>query len=235
MSLMMRRQLGDLAAKGEAVTALWATEAPIYQRHGYGIAAWQQRIKVDLARAQFTERGDGLAARSATRLRHVTMPDALPSLVAVHEAVLRSRPGMLTRSEDRWNRLVGGGDGPEPEIVIAFSPDGPTGYALYRLRGGAAGSVPAGEVIVQEVSTEDPATHAQLWRYLLDLDLMTTLSCVARPLPDPLAHLLLDHRRMQANVDDALWVRIVDLPRALGERSFSAPVDVVLDVTDDLV
>ena len=41
---------------------------------------------------------------------------------------------------------------------------------------------------------------------------MRMLSCASGPLPDSLVHLLLDHRQMHAKVDDALWVRIVDLP-----------------------
>ena len=76
----------------------------------------------------------------------------------------------------------------------------------------------------------DPATHAHLWRYLLGLDLMRTVSA-HRPLPDPLAHLLVDLRHLHATIDDALWVRR-DLPRALGQRAFAAPVDLVLEVTD---
>ena len=233
---MMHRQLGDLAATGEATAALWTTEAGIYARYGYGLAAWRQRIEVDLARARFTPRATALVAASPARLRQVSAADAAPHLVAVHAGVLSSRPGMLARTARRWEQLLGGEDGQgAPEVVIASGPDGPTGYALYRVREGAPDLVPSGEVVVQEVSAIDPATHAQLWRHLLDLDLMTTLSCGSRPLPDPLAHLLADHRRMHARVDDALWVRIVDLPRALGQRAFTRPVDVVLEISDEVL
>ena len=34
---------------------------------------------------------------------------------------------------------------------------------------------------------------------------------------------------------DALWVRIIDLPAALSRRAYSCPVDVVLEVTDELL
>lgn len=34
---------------------------------------------------------------------------------------------------------------------------------------------------------------------------------------------------------DALWVRVVDLPRALAARAFAAPVDLLLEVTDELL
>ncbi|MGN7701607.1 GNAT family N-acetyltransferase [Cellulosimicrobium sp. 22601] len=236
MTAMMRRQLADLAAGGEAVAALWATEAGVYGRYGYGIASWRQPIEVDLARAAFTPRARDLAARSSARLHLMSLDDALPHLTAIHDDLLGSRPGTLARDADRWQFLLGGGDGrPPAEIVVALGPEGPSGYAAYRVREGKPGLVPAGVVAVQEVSATDPATHARLWRYLLDLDLMSTLTCESRPVPDPLAHLLADHRRMHARLDEALWVRVVDVERALAARAFSAPVDLVLDVTDDVV
>ena len=95
---MMRRQLADLSAAGDATAALWTTEAPIYQRYGYGLAAWRQRIEVDLARADFTPRARVLAAESSAQLRQMSLPDALPHLEAVHDSALGSRTGMLARS-----------------------------------------------------------------------------------------------------------------------------------------
>lgn len=68
-SAMMHRQLADLAASGEATAALWTTEAGIYGRYGYGLAAWRQRVEVDLARAGFTARAAALVASSPARLR----------------------------------------------------------------------------------------------------------------------------------------------------------------------
>ena len=236
MTAMMRRQLADLAAGGEAVAALWATEAGVYGRFGYGIASWRQPIEVDLARAAFTPHATGLVAGSSARLHLMSLADALPHLTAIHDDLLGSRPGTLVRDAARWQFLLGGGDGrPPAEIVVALGPDGPTGYAAYRVREGESALVPTGVVSVQEVSATDAATHAQLWRYLLDLDLVRTLRCESRPVPDPLAHLLADHRRMHARLDEALWVRVVDVERALAARAFSAPVDLVLDVTDDVV
>src|SRR5690606_3971888 len=38
-----------------------------------------------------------------------------------------------------------------------------------------------------------------------------------------------------ARLADALWVRVVDVPAALSARRYVAPVDVVLEVTDDLL
>src|SRR5688572_19925894 len=57
---MMRRQLADIHAAGEAVAVLWASEAAIYGRFGYGVATRklelelrtrEARLRRDVARA----------------------------------------------------------------------------------------------------------------------------------------------------------------------------------------
>src|ERR1700683_3232659 len=61
LSAMMRHQLADIAARGEAVAALWASESGIYGRYGYGCASGQLRFTI--------RRGEGtlsLAGRAGT-------------------------------------------------------------------------------------------------------------------------------------------------------------------------
>ena len=43
-----------------------------------------------------------------------------------------------------------------------------------------------------------------------------------------------NNRAVTARIGDSLWVRLVDVPRALRERTYSAPFDVVLEVADDV-
>jgi predicted acetyltransferase len=53
-----------------------------------------------------------------------------------------------------------------------------------------------------------------------------------QPSPDPLLLLLADPRHAQTAVTDALWLRLVDLPRALAERLYSGPSALTLRVHD---
>ena len=55
-----------------------------------------------------------------------------------------------------------------------------------------------------------------------------------RPVDDPLLHLLADARRARPRVSDGLWVRIIDVPGALTARRYAAPLDVVIEVTDEM-
>ena len=56
-----------------------------------------------------------------------------------------------------------------------------------------------------------------------------------RPVDDPLLFQLADPRRARPRLKDALWVRIIDVPGALAGRRYSGPVDVVIEVRDDLL
>jgi predicted acetyltransferase len=87
-------------------------------------------------------------------------------------------------------------------------------------------------VVVRELVAEDDQAHAALYRYLLDLDLVVEVHHDTAS-DDPVWHLLGNPRLARRRVADSLWVRLVDVDRALVARSYAADVDLVLDVADD--
>ena len=68
---------------------------------------------------------------------------------------------------------------------------------------------------------------------MASIDLYPKLRKSRSPLDDPVQHLLADARVLRAEVYDSLWVRLADVGRGLAARTYSTPVDVVLEVTDD--
>jgi predicted acetyltransferase len=68
---------------------------------------------------------------------------------------------------------------------------------------------------------------------LVDFDLMGTVKIGTVGIDDPLL-LWAGGPRAASDVAtyDSLWVRLVDLPEALQDRAWSAPCDVVVEVTD---
>lgn len=247
LTSLMQRQLTDVVAQGrEAFCALWASEPMIYGRFGYGAASWRQRLVVDLARSAFSPAGAELLAAFDGRLRLVERPAADPLIDAVVRRVQPLRAGALTRPAAHAARVVvhGPKDAPRQHLLAEDAAGGPVGWASFSLElaaptfrpdGQVAAFTPDGTATLHDLLAATPAAYAALWRSVLDLDLMAVLSAGNRPAPDPLTHLLVDPRRLHPAMSDNLWVRIVDVPRALSERAYAADVDVVLDVTDTVL
>jgi predicted acetyltransferase len=242
LSSLMSRQLGDVRSRGEPLAVLWASESAIYSRYGYGRASWY---------LSFTfKRGEGVLAKTAwaegglrhpgLQLRIVDPAAALPELAKVHDAVLTARPGLFARNEAWWQSAIydpaDERQGASPlRCVLAEDDSGPRGYALYSGLSRWDGFLPEGVLTVRELMCADPAASAALWTDLLSRDLTGEFRAQRRPVDDPLLHQLADPRRARPQLKDGLWVRITDVPGALAGRRYSCPVDVVIEVRDDIL
>jgi predicted acetyltransferase len=119
--------------------------------------------------------------------------------------------------------------------MLAEDDVGPRGYALFTAvsRWDGPTFLADSSIDIREVMVTDPAATAAIWGDLLSRDLTTEFTAEMRPVDDPLLHLLADPRRVRAQVSDGLWIRLVDVGRALAQRRYSAPVDVVIEVPSD--
>ncbi len=239
LSSIMRRQLNDIRDRGEPLAILWASEAGIYGRYGYGRASWHLGFTFS--------RGEGTLAKTvpsdpALVLRLVEPSAALPELAKVYDTVLPSRPGLFARNESWWERTIRDPAderrGASPlRCLLAEDDSGPRGYALYSGLGqpDSGAFLPAGVLTVRELVSADPVASAALWTDLLSRDLTTEFHARLRPVDDPLLSQLADPRRARPQLADGLWVRIIDVAEALAGRRYSGPVDVVLEVRDELL
>jgi predicted acetyltransferase len=235
---MMRRQLADVRDRGEPLAILWASEAVIYGRYGYGRASWQ--LDFTLRRGEGRLAGSPASAGDGLRLR-ITEPEAaLPELAKVYDAVLASRPGMFGRNDAWWRSVIydpaDWRQGASPmRCLLAEDASGPRGYALYSSVDTWNDFLPENVVTVRELMAADPAASAILCADLLSRDLTSEFRLPRRPVDDPLLYQLADPRRTRPQLNDSLWVRIVDVPRALAGRRYSGPVDVVIEVRDEIL
>ena len=237
LTALMRRQVDDIRDAGrESFAALWASEAGIYGRFGYGSAASAFGFTIPRnARALGEEPSDpSLRPRLADPTESVATLES-----AVREVDRRTRPGMFVRDE-RWQRAAvfddpgeRSGKSPLRCVVLEDAAARPRAYARYATDPRWNGHDADGRVHVREVHATDPAAYAAVWRYLLDIDLTTEVVVLHRALDDPLLHLARDRRRLGARMYDSVYVRLVDVGRALAERTYAHDVDVVLDVRDD--
>ncbi len=238
LSSLMRRQLADVRDRGEPLAILWASEAVIYGRYGYGRASWQ--LGFTLRRGEGRLAGPAAPAGDGLRLRIVEPEAALPELAKVYDSVLATRPGMFGRNDAWWRSAIYDPaeqrQGTSPlRCLLAEDTSGPRGYALYSAVDTWTDSLPDNVLTVRELMAADPAASAALCTDLLSRDLTSEFRLPRRPVDDPLLDQLADPRRARPRLNDNLWVRIVDLPRALAGRRYSCPVDVVLEVRDEIL
>lgn len=236
LTAMMRRQLTDLYESGaEPIAALNASEAVIYGRYGYGPATRIARFEGDKRRMRL--RADAEAAAGEGTVLLLDRDAARPLIEKVHDAARARTVGWLERTAPFWEARLLDDDHARAgatrlRFVVHEEPGGQaTGYALYRLRAGRGTPEEPGTVEVVEVATMTRQAYAALWRYLAGIDIHFRLTYDGAP-DEALPHLLVDSRAVRAVEQDNVWVRLVDVARALAGRRYGTPLDVVLDVED---
>ena len=237
LTAIMRRQLTELhEEQREPVAALWSAEHPIYGRFGYAPATLRGGWTGATERLRLrpgVDLGDG-------RVAPVSVDEYRAAAIGLHDRLRRTVPGNLDRDARWWDRQLRDDEymrkGAAPRAYLLHTePDGEvTGYAAYRVKGDWTDhGEPAGTLTVEEVRAASAPAYAALWRVLLSVDLVRTLQAPLNSPDDPLVHLLDDARALNRRPFDALWVRLVDVDRALAARRYPAPLDLVLEVRDD--
>ncbi|MFJ9825882.1 GNAT family N-acetyltransferase [Streptomyces sp. NPDC101160] len=227
LTAMMRHQLMELRERGEFLAVLLASEAPIYGRYGYGPATYTGRLTVPRLQAAFAapRAAAAPATGSVEVLRRAECGDILEE---VYDRYRRAQPGALSRPHRWWSRGAGQPPvAPAPRYVAVHrDADGvPDGYASYALDGDTL-------TVDETVATHDAAFTA-LARFALGHDLVGRVVFKHVPSEHPLRWQLADFRAGQPSGDtDWLWVRLLDVPRALTARGWSTDGELVLDVDD---
>jgi len=228
LSMIMGSQLEFLHESGEPLAILWASEARIYGRFGYGFAT--QLLHASLPRG--TAFRHDVAVDSAP-VRELPRERALPAVREIYDQVWHTRTGYLDRPNDgAWEyHLFDGKEARNGQSAYRYAIH-PQGYVVYRVKLDWQDRGPHSTVQVHTLAATTPAAYAAIVRYLLDIDLVGEV-VLRVGTDDPLVHMLADSRAAVRKTSDGLWVRLVDVGAALAARRYLVPLDVVLSVTDD--
>lgn len=233
LTQMMREQLDDVRQREEPVAILWASEASIYGRFGYGLATKAAKITLDRDRAVFRDHAEPVGA---TRL--VTLEHAIDILPDVFERVRIQTPGMYARSRVWWEagaladpEHARRGSGPLFCAVLEVDEE-PEAYALYRLKSNWDEGVPNSTLVIRETMATSPDALREIWRFLLGVDLVARVEMWGVPHDYPLFLMLTEPRRLRMTLGDALWLRLVDLEAALAARTYADGEPMSIEVQD---
>jgi predicted acetyltransferase len=226
--------IGDARVRGEPVAVLWATEDTIYGHFGYGMASMSAEIDVPRDR---TKPFESVVSPGPTRL--VPLDEAVPLVAPIYDQVARCTPGMFVRTPEWWQDRVlndmewkrrGGGF---MQCVVLEVDGTPAAYALYRMNAFFEHGLQNGNIFVVEAMGASPEATNAIWRYLLDIDWFARVRANLLPLDHPLLLSLADPRRLNFLVREGLWVRLVDVGRALSARGYATADAIVVEVTDE--
>jgi len=222
---LMRRELDDLHDRGEPLAVLWASEAAIYGRFGYGMSAPHFEMAL---RSDAGPRGTA---------RMVALDGAVEPCMHVYERIRPLVPGFIRRGREWWTsgRLADPEHwrrGASPKYAAVIELDGePAAYAIYRIKGEWEGGFSKGEVRVVEALAATPAAERELWRFVFGIDLTVRVHARVDP-ASPLPLMVDDARSLNLRLSEGLWLRIVDVGAALAGRSYASDDSVVLELRD---
>ncbi len=236
LTRMMRHQLNTIRDRGtEAVAMLFASETTIYGRFGYGLASQNATLSGPVRDLGFRPDVD-LGAGTVSQIDVDTLLDVGP---AIYDRAVAALPGRMDRPRPWWDYQVFDNDERRKDsgsirFALHRESDGtPSGFALYRTKSSWDATGPTGEVHVEEVRATNPRAYARVWRFLLEIDLVRRVIVKDAAVDEPLRALVADSRALRCEIADGIFVRLVDVERALALRRYAAPVDTVLDVRDE--
>jgi predicted acetyltransferase len=233
LTSLMRRQLDDIRdASKEPVAGLWASEGAIYWRFGYGAACQSASIEVERDRAAFTRSVEPMG-----RLSMVEKEQAMEAFPPVFDRARSDRPGMWGRDERWWKNLYADLENWRRGFgallfAVHEGPAGADGYVAYRVKHDWDQSGPGSTLSVKELIATTREAYEALWRFCFGVDLMRKIQAWPRPADEPLLHMLAEPRALGFRLGDGLWIRVVDVERALSSRAYSAPGRLAFEVRD---
>jgi predicted acetyltransferase len=223
-------------SRGEAVSTLEAAETAIYQRFGYGLAAptYSAQLPRGIAFRDVEGAADlRVTIEDADFARHLPIIEQVTARDTRPGAVVRFPAPMLAahfQDPEQWR------EGWERKrFIIVHDDQGPAAFALFQRKLAFEDSQANGRGETDTWAATTAASAHRMWSVLGDLDLMKGFGVAGIALDDPLVTLASDVRELHLRFRDQLWLRILNVPAALEARTYSADVDVTIDVDDSLV
>ncbi len=240
---MIRADLAEAKERGDVVATLIAAEYPIYGRYGFGHATSTNVWEIDTHRTGLDPRWSG--PECGGRIDLVDGEEIRKAGPELYERFRAVQHGAIDRDEHWWQARTG-------LTAYSFDPQPPAFYVVYRApapRGGQVeglaayraddtwgdGKQPLNTVHVNHMIATTPAAERALWHYLCSIDWVAKVRTGYRAPDDLLPDLLVDQRAASVVTSaDWLWVRVLDVVRALEARTYEKSGTVVLEVADRL-
>lgn len=232
MTALMDRLVSDAVSAQRCALVLYSTEATIYGRFGFVPCSRSKQVRVSVERTRL--RSD--IRRPSGRISVVAPDRRVEYLPEIYSRALARRPGEVNRSGEFWAAHLAGprSEPAEDRLCVVHEGDhgAGDGYALFTVERHWDSSGPRLQVDVVEMVAVDDNAELAVWAALFDLDLVRTVTASV-PSDTMLYEVLEDRAAISVTgEEDHLWVRLLDVPAALGARRYRMPGRAVLEVVD---
>lgn len=230
---LLEAELRTAASLGVPMAMLTVSESTIYGRFGFAPAVASTNLTINSHRAKWT------GPATSGSLRFVPLDEMVDQAAALFERSRLSSPGEIVVWDARWKQMLGqqGDDKESAKNVRAVRFDDADGvaqgFALYVVKG-VDGDFAEHSLDVNYLCAVTDEAYAALWRYLLEVDLVREVRAGLRSVDEPLLWQVSDVRGVKVEWHDHLWLRVLDVAATLEARAYSAPGQVVFEVSDSL-
>lgn len=229
LSALQRAQLRALREAGDVVASLRATETVIYGRYGYGVASRFRYLQIDRRRAAPRSRPVG-------RVRLVEGEAGERVARGLFDELTLRRAGTISRWPAWWGLNVRRVLAEENlKFAVRSGSSGDDGYVAFTVVPGENDPRQGKPttLTVHDLWARDAEAWADLWLFVLGVDLVVEVSAVGRPVDEPVEWLLGDRRACRVPDEfDETWLRLLDVLAALAARTYRSGEPVVIGVRD---
>jgi predicted acetyltransferase len=226
---LIESELRTAHALGHPLSALTVSESTIYERFGFGAAAFATDWTIDTRRT-------GWAGPAASgRLRFVSAAEARAQIAAVYDRARLALPGEVEVWGGLWDATLGlapelldteprsASDRGRTLRIVRYDDEGGAaqGFVIYSVSGGEV-DFSAHRLQVHYLLAASDEAYAALWRFVIEIDLVTEVKAHLLSVDEALTWQLSDPRAATVTRDNHLWVRILDVVAALEAREYSA-------------
>ncbi|NLD39431.1 MAG: GNAT family N-acetyltransferase [Desulfatiglans sp.] len=216
------------------ISILFASQAAIYQRYGYGIVSTQNSYDIAPYDIQFREKKQINPRGKLVQLRDKN----IEILDSIYREFTIPRTGYLIRDRFKWETgklappVAPGG---VQDQIIYEEAGVARGYVIYNVEPNLSGAGFGQRVTIKEMAWLSTSAYYSLWNHLTNMHLAQNIIWMQAPPDDPMPHLLLEPRRLNIKSGNGFLSRIVDVEKAIPMRGYGEDGELVFEVHDDAI
>lgn len=215
------------------ISILFASQAAIYQRYGYGIVSTQNSYDIAPNDIQFREQKQINPKGKLIQLRE----NEVEILDRIYREFTLPRTGYLIRDRFKWEtgKLAPAAPGVVIDKVVYEEAGDARGYVIYTVEPYLSSAGFGHRVTIKEMAWLSISAYYSLWNHFTNMRLAQNIMWMQVPLDDPMPHLLLEPRKLNIKSGNGFLIRIVDVEKAIPMRGYGEDGELVLEVHDDAI